>query len=67
MSGSPGTSSSSDSSVELHAENALCIGGRTGGMLMTLGASSGLLANLFGDCGGVRIWKESSGHEQGEI
>lgn len=33
---------------------------------MTLGASNGFRATLFGDCGGVRNWKDSSGHERGE-
>ena len=48
-SGTAGISSSSDSSVELHAEKALCIGGRIAGMLITLGASTGFLATLVGD------------------
>lgn len=65
--GSGGTSSSRSSissSVELQAEKALRIGGRTGGISMMLGAST-RFAKLTGDNGGVLVCAERSGQDRG--
>jgi hypothetical protein len=67
ISGSEGASSSvSSSSVELQAEKALLIGGRTGGMSIVVGASVGRRVDVFGDSDGVRIGNENSGHDRGD-
>lgn len=57
----------SSSVVELQAEKALSMGGRMGGMVMTLGASAGRLSIFVGDCGGDASGKPRSGHERGEV
>lgn len=68
--GNPGcgraSSSVSSSVVELQAEKALSMGGRTGGMVMAFGASAGRLSGFVGDCGGDAGAKDRSGHERGE-
>lgn len=64
--GRAGISSSVSSSVELHSENALCIGGRIGGMAMILGGSVVRSRDLVGDRRDAPPVHEKSGHEFGE-
>lgn len=59
-------SSSVSSSVELHSEKALCIGGRIGGMLIILGGSIARCMSLVGDCGVAPCRADRSGHDFGD-
>jgi hypothetical protein len=53
-------------SVELQAENALFIGGRTAGISIDVGASTSRLLVSVDRCDDSRTGKEKSGHERGD-